>query len=111
MNRIIGFFTFPLLLFDALGEIKGRRKIHRIVAEVKDNYGIPFPFEFQGFFYGPYSEQLQDVLDILISAKLLKEESGVFSLTEEGIKFVEDIKGRTDKSILEKFKRVSEELK
>ncbi len=35
---------------------------------------IPFSFEFKPYFYGPYSEDLSDVIETLVGAELLVEE-------------------------------------
>ncbi|MEM3584769.1 MAG: hypothetical protein QW193_05825 [Nitrososphaerales archaeon] len=107
-------FTLLLLLFYALGgKIEGRKRIQKIVCIAKHKYGIEFPFEFYPYFYGPYSMQLQDVLDILVSAKILEEKveatpSGynkyTYSLTKEGENLAKIIQDRLDdKKILEKL--------
>ncbi|HVH16177.1 MAG TPA: hypothetical protein VNA15_10740 [Candidatus Angelobacter sp.] len=35
---------------------------------------VPFSFEFKPYFYGPYSEDLSDVIETLVGAGLLVEE-------------------------------------
>jgi uncharacterized protein YwgA len=116
MNRN---FTLLILLFDALGgKIEGRKRIQKIVCISKYKYNLPFPFEFYPYFYGPHSEQLQDILDILVSAKILEEKieltpSGnikyVYSLTETGKNLANMIKGQLDdKTILENLNKVKE---
>ncbi len=41
---------------------------------MKYKEGIPFSFEFKPYFYGPYSEDLSDVIETLVGAGLLVEE-------------------------------------
>jgi len=41
---------------------------------LKYKEGVPFSFEFKPYFYGPYSEDLSDVIETLVGAGLLVEE-------------------------------------
>ena len=45
-----------------------------MVCVMKYKDGVPFSFEFKPYFYGPYSEDLSDVIETLVGAGLLVEE-------------------------------------
>ena len=62
------------LFYHSGGVIEGRKRLQKIVCVMKHKEGVPFSFEFKPYFYGPYSEELSDVIETLVGAKLLVEE-------------------------------------
>jgi uncharacterized protein YwgA len=113
-------FTLLILMFDVLGEKIERRRVQETVYILKCKHNLPFPYEFQEYWYGHYSEQLQDALDILVSAKVLEEKieedsdgslKYVYSLTGTGKSLAEKIREEIDdRTILEKLERAKENL-
>lgn len=113
-------FTLLILTFDMLDEKIERRRVQETVYILKCKHNLPFPYEFQEYWYGHYSEQLQDALDILVSAKVLGEKieenpdgslKYVYSLTNTGKSLAEKIREEIDdRTILEKLERAKENL-
>jgi len=74
-------------------KIEGRKRFQKIVCILKHQYNIPFNYEFIPYFYGPYSEDLANSLNILVSAGLVEERKiivsdmffqYIYELTSEG---------------------------
>jgi uncharacterized protein YwgA len=111
-------FTLLILMFDMLDEKIERRRVQETVYILKHN--LPFPYEFQEYWYGHYSEQLQDALDVLVSAKVLEEKieenpdgslKYVYLLTGTGKSLAKKIREEIDdRTILEKLERAKENL-
>jgi uncharacterized protein YwgA len=86
--------AFILQLFSSVGgAIEGRKRLQKLVFILKEERGIPFSFSFQPYFYGPYSEDLTDLIETLVSSQFLREEEeemwpGIvqydYTLTEKG---------------------------
>jgi uncharacterized protein YwgA len=100
-----------LLLFHLNnGAIRGRKRIQKLVFLLKKQYEVPFRFDFKPYFYGPYSEELAETMQILVQVGLLRErvsvlESGFaqysYGLTREAA----DIIRKSKVPDLGKFKR------
>lgn len=67
--------TLLISFFGLSGDkVEGRTRIQKDICILKHEHKIPFNFSFEPYFYGPYSAKLTDVLDILLSAKLLRQD-------------------------------------
>ena len=62
-----------LLTFLKYGNILGRKRFQKLVFLAKYKYGAGIPFIFVNYKYGPYSRELQDVLDGLVMAGFVEE--------------------------------------
>ena len=76
--------SYPIVLisqlFQVLGNVKGRKKIQKIVYLLQA-FGAPEVFRFRFHLYGPYSNELQDKLDFYVEQGLLSarsEQAGEF---------------------------------
>ncbi len=96
-------------------EIKGRKRLQKTVCVLKYVHKIPFDFNFRPYFYGPYSEQLADAMNVLEAVGLVVEvedplPSGIiqydYFLTKNGKKVAEDIVAKhvLDKNLLSALK-------
>jgi uncharacterized protein YwgA len=113
-------FTLLILMFDILDEKIERRRVQETVYILKCKHNLPFPYKFQEYWYGHYSEQLQDALDVLVSAKVLEEKieedsdgslKYVYSLTGTGKSLAKKIRDEIDdRIILEKLEHAKENL-
>jgi len=103
------------------GEIRGRKRLQKTVCVLKHAYKIPFDFSFRPYFYGPYSEQLADAMNVLEAVGLVVEVedpllSGIiqydYFLTEKGKKVGEDIVSKLvhNKSLLSNLKSAVGEI-
>ncbi len=81
--------------------VKGRTRVQKDICILKHKEGIPFNFEFESHYYGPYSNELADTIDTLVASGILEEKivnlsSGVrrydYSLTEEGYEMFRKIR-------------------
>ncbi|MCF2138072.1 MAG: hypothetical protein K9W43_12650 [Candidatus Thorarchaeota archaeon] len=54
------------------GVIEGRTRFQKIVYLLK-NQDIPFSFEYIPYYYGPYSYELAEYIELLVSYGILKE--------------------------------------
>lgn len=79
-----------LTLIDVLGEIKGRKKLQKIV-HLLEHSGVNFFCKYEYHHYGPYSSDLQMELNDLVEQGFLSEsfENGTYSysITEKGKQF------------------------
>jgi uncharacterized protein len=57
---------FLLEFFAGLGEVDGRTKLQKIVFLGQQELGLKKIFDFNEYYYGPYSEELTDILEQLI---------------------------------------------
>src|SRR2546428_8326870 len=80
--------------------VKGRKRLQKTVCVLKYGYGVPFQFQFRPYFYGPYSEQLAEAINVLEAVGLVTEvedelPSGViqydYYLTKKGEAVAEDM--------------------
>ena len=56
-------------------EITGRKRFQKMVCILKNRNNIPFSFSFKPYFYGPYSEELANLIEIMKGAGLIEEET------------------------------------
>ena len=50
-----------------------RIRLQKLVLIAKKKFGYPFSFSFRYYFYGPYSSELREVIDTLVSFGFIKE--------------------------------------
>jgi len=62
-----------LTFFEVFGVIKGRKRIQKLFYLLKYKFGQPIPFDFVDLYYGPYSQELQEIISDFSDAGLLKE--------------------------------------
>jgi uncharacterized protein YwgA len=75
------------VLFRSLGKVEGRKKLQKIV-HILQEFGVPFGVKFGYHHYGPFSDELQDLLhslrhDGLISEKQVNGQYPTFEFTPE----------------------------
>jgi uncharacterized protein YwgA len=63
-------------LVDAAGEIPSRTMLQKLAYFVAEDSGLPVAFA--PYFYGPYSQDLQEDIDALVAAGLLEERARTF---------------------------------
>ena len=89
-----------LTLNEAGAKINGRKRFQKIVCLLKYKYDIPFSFDFRAYYYGPYSDQLAELLDSLTTSKLVNEEGEIaengylqyqYTLTQYGSKLAQKL--------------------
>lgn len=98
------------LLFAFFGlygtSVNGRTRVQKDICILKHEANIPFNFEFEPHYYGPYSSELTDTLDTLVAAGLLQERIEVFppgifrydyALTEGGKRMFSAIENRLER--------------
>ena len=117
IDLLVAFFGF----YDA--NVNGRTRVQKDICILKHDAEIPFNFEFEPHYYGPYSSELTDTVDTLIAAGLLEERieflpPGIFrydyALTKEGKRMFSVIENRLERKrpgILATLKERITELK
>lgn len=103
--------------------IQGRTRFQKIVYLLKKKSQIPFDFNFKPYYYGPYSEELSDLITFLTALKLTEENTehlgkGIvrynYELTDKGRRYFEKFKGSAYKDTLvtvKKLKKVVSDLR
>ena len=88
-----------LELISSAGKIVGRTKLQKLAFLAKKEGKLPLSFNFPVYYYGPYSEELQQIVDTMVAAGFVKEEvfqpnsrdeesvGYIYSLTEDGKEF------------------------
>lgn len=56
-------------------QVDGRKRLQKMVCVLKHKDNVPFSFGFKPYFYGPYSEDLANLIEIMKGAGLLEEET------------------------------------
>jgi len=113
-------FALLLCLFrDSGGLIEGRKRLQKIVCTMKYKNKIPFSFAFRRYFYGPYSEELADIVDSMVGTGLLKERSEflgpdivqyTYQLSDKGNELAERTVNVLDEKLVTKLQKSSEEI-
>jgi len=114
-------FALLLCLFrDSGGLIEGRKRLQKIVCTMKYKNKIPFSFEFRRYFYGPYSEELADIVDSMVGTGLLREWSELlgpdvvqytYQLSDKGEELAEKTVNVLDEKLVTKLQKSSKEIK
>ena len=114
---LVAFFGF----YD--DSVKGRTRVQKDICILKYNDKIPFNFDFNSHYYGPYSSELTDTMDTMVASGFIKEvimilPQGIlrydYRLTEEGKKLFANIKKvfeQKSPNFLTEFKTKIERLK
>jgi uncharacterized protein YwgA len=55
--------------------VKGRTRFQKMIFLLKEKYDVPFTFKFKPYYYGPYSEEISDVLALLTALKFMEEKT------------------------------------
>lgn len=63
-----------LEIFSKIPVIKGRTKLQKIIFLGQEELGLPKLFEYDEYHYGPYSQELTDVLDEMVFDGTVVEE-------------------------------------
>jgi uncharacterized protein YwgA len=95
IDLLIAFFG----IYDS--SVNGRTRIQKDICILKYKECVPFNFEFEPHYYGPYSSELTGTVDTLVAAGILQEKveflaNGVsrydYGLTLEGEKMFQMVK-------------------
>ena len=95
--------------------IEGRTRFQKIVYLLKKKSQIPFDFNFKPYYYGPYSEELSDLITFLTALKLAEEKTdylgkGIirynYELTDKGKRYFEKFKESADRETLNDIKKL-----
>ena len=99
--------------------IRGRTRLQKIVFLLKIHYGVPFSFRFRPYYYGPYSDELSNLMSFLNALNFTEEraeflEPGIirfnYTLTERGRKYIENVEKKLDKETLKIIKKLKESI-
>ncbi len=99
--------------------VSGRKRLQKMVCILKFRYGIPFSFSFKPYFYGPYSEELSDLVETMKSVGILNEVTapiapGIvqyrYNLTAKGVTAFQRSRSLIDKATLQMMERKIGEL-
>jgi uncharacterized protein YwgA len=84
--------------------IEGRTRLQKMAFLLKNKYGFPLNFDFKPYYYGPYSEELSDLVSLLRALGLAEEKTDYFGLGKIRYDYVLTEKG---KEYFEKFSKAS----
>lgn len=99
------------------GEIRGRTRFQKLVFLLKYKYNVPFDFQYTSYFYGPYSYDLSEYLDSLLSYDLISEtrihlgtdvDRYDYSLTQKGSEFIDKFEKAVEDN--NEFERIREAI-
>ncbi|MHC1609464.1 MAG: hypothetical protein ACXQS3_04520 [Candidatus Methanofastidiosia archaeon] len=108
-----------ILKFLNYAPITGRKRFQKLMYLAKNKYSVNVPFIFTKHFYGPYSREMQEVIDSLELFGYIKERNihydqkvvYNYEITEKGKKILELMADNSDdakiNSFLEEYKRFS----
>lgn len=87
--------TYRLLkLFSAVQKVNGRKKLQKMI-HLLESHGNDFSFKYEYHFYGPYSADLQEEVNVLVQQGFLIEShtdgTYVYEITEKGLMFKENL--------------------
>lgn len=88
---------YLLELLNSLGVIEGRKKLQKMIHLIEAS-GVNLPFKYEYHFYGPYSAQLQEEINVLVNQGFLEEykknETYIYEITQRG----KDFKNKLEES-------------
>jgi uncharacterized protein YwgA len=96
-----------MALGEARGPINGRKRLQKTVCLLKYHDKIPFSFGFKPYFYGPFSEQLAEAIEVLESSNIVNEEPTL--LSNEIVQYNYELT-KSGKKLHKKLARQNEEL-
>jgi uncharacterized protein YwgA len=97
--------------------VRGRTRFQKMIYLLKEKYEIPFDANFKPYYYGPYSEEIADILTLLNALKFTEEKTeylgmGItrykYQLTDKGKKYINKLKENAlleDKKIIGKLEK------
>ena len=91
--------SYLVIVLSALKKVEGRTRLQKIMYLLKKLYVKDLPYTFKPYYYGPYSDELQDDLKLLVDVGLVKEERKEI---EYGTQYVYQV-SEDIKEILTKF--------
>lgn len=106
-------------LFYRRTPLKGRTRFQKTVFVLKEEYDVPFTFKFRPYYYGPYSEDLADLVFTLTAMKFLDEIPQKMSrdivrynyrLTKKGREYFKVFKQSAKEGTLEAIERLEESI-
>jgi len=86
--------------------IKGRTRFQKTIFLLQRNYGVPFDFNFRPYYYGPYSEELSDMVFLLRALNFVEETTdylgmGIirynYQLAEKGKKYFKMLENNAER--------------
>lgn len=95
--------------------IEGRTRFQKIVYLLNKKFQVPFDFNFKPYYYGPYSEELSDLITFLTALKLVEEKTDYFGkgiirynyeLTDKGKRYCEKFKESAETETLNDIKKL-----
>lgn len=95
--------SLMLLTLKFCKRIDGRKRFHKIVYLLKKKYDVPFSVNFRPYYYGPYSEELRDLIQLSVDLGLIKEEKK--SLDDNYLIYCYKLTSRGQKYLNEYFKK------
>jgi len=95
--------TYLLLkLFNQADLIQGRKKLQKMV-HLLSSTGTNFPFKFQYHHYGPYSAELQQEIDFMVSYGMLDEIKSsygyTYQVTDRGREFMNQLDSQYNENV------------
>lgn len=114
-KKVINTKDIVLSIFNNFNEIYGRTYIQKLLYIIEKESKL-FKLDYNAYFYGPYSKELNEDMIELVQEELLKEdvkslkngvECYVYSLTKKGQKFFEEV---SNKNISPELKNKIEEI-
>lgn len=109
-----------LLTLSYLKDIKGRTKLQKIIYLLKEKFNFDISYRFMPYYYGPYSSELQNDVDILSRLNLIKVDlhfldDGVFlyehQLTDQGYKIAKELEKSLPPNQVKRLAKALDELK
>lgn len=91
MRVKVSFDLFGVLnLISSVGRFRHRVRLQKYVLLAQREVAYPFSFNFERYFYGPYSFDLRNFMDVLVSEGLVKEEK---TATSCGVEYSYELTG------------------
>jgi len=106
-------------LFYQRVSIKGRTRFQKTIFLLREKYGVPFSFKFRPYYYGPYSEDLSDLISVLKAINIVNEfpeELGLgitrynYQLTERGKKYFKELQRSAEDRTLDTLHELEESV-
>lgn len=110
---------FLASLFYYKKPIRGRTRLQKIMFLLKERHGIPFDFYFRPYYYGPYSDELSDLISLSTALNLAEEKAeflkpGIirynYELTEKGKRCLEKFKENLDDETLKVVSKLKDDV-
>jgi len=105
-------FLILATLFYRRVSLKGRTRFQKTVFLLKEKFDVSFTFKFRPYYYGPYSEDLADMISILKAVAVIEEKPqrlGVgiirynYQLAEKGKTWFNKFRQLAEEETLEKL--------